>query len=90
MSLAMDTHLGIRLRQRRRLVGLTQKQLGAALGVRFQQVHKYECGESRISASRLWAVALILGVPMEYFFEGLETSRPRAEGLATGNPPNGT
>src|ERR1700688_3253415 len=40
----IDLHLGRRLRRRRRLLGLTQQQLAAAVGVRFQQIQKYECG----------------------------------------------
>ncbi|MFI4933250.1 MAG: helix-turn-helix domain-containing protein [Caulobacterales bacterium] len=80
MDLDMDTHVGSRIRQRRRLVGLTQKDVGDAVGVGFQQVQKYECGQNRISAARLWAVAAVLGVPIEYFFEGLEASPHYVEG----------
>ena len=50
----IDLHLGKRLRRRRRLLGLTQQQLASAVGVRFQQIQKYECGANRISAARLW------------------------------------
>jgi transcriptional regulator with XRE-family HTH domain len=67
----IDLHLGRRLRRRRRLVGLTQQQLAQAVGVRFQQIQKYECGANRVSAARLWRIATALEVPVNYFFEGL-------------------
>ena len=53
----IDVHLGKRLRRRRRLLGLTQQQLAETVGVRFQQIQKYECGANRISAARLWQLA---------------------------------
>ena len=68
----IDLHLGKRLRRRRRLLGLTQQQLASAVGVRFQQIQKYECGANRISAARLWELAEALEVPINYFYEGLE------------------
>ena len=67
----IDLHLGKRLRRRRRLLGLTQQQLAAAVGVRFQQIQKYECGANRISAARLWSLAEALEVPVSYFYDGL-------------------
>ncbi|EPX81179.1 DNA-binding protein, putative [Litoreibacter arenae DSM 19593] len=60
------------MRQRRWLVGKTQGELAEALGIRFQQVQKYESGANRISASRLWDIAQALSVSVGYFFEGLE------------------
>lgn len=74
----IDLHLGKRLRRRRRLLGLTQQQLAAAVGVRFQQIQKYECGANRISAARLWGLAEALEVPIGYFYEGL-TPTPRPD-----------
>ena len=68
----IDLHLGKRLRRRRRLLGLTQQQLASAVGVRFQQIQKYECGANRISAARLCELAEALEVPINYFYEGLE------------------
>ena len=73
-------HIGTRLRRRRRLLGLTQAELGAAVGVRFQQIQKYECAANGISAGRLWRLAIELGVTADYFFVGLE--RPPAEANA--------
>src|SRR5271155_5119689 len=77
MSDDIDLHLGKRLRRRRRLLGLTQQQLAQAVGVRFQQIQKYECGANRISAARLWRIAAALEVPVGYFYDGLvEGARP--------------
>ena len=67
----IDLHLGKRLRRRRRLLGLTQQQLADAVGVRFQQIQKYECAANRMSAARLWQLAEVLEVPVSYFYEGL-------------------
>jgi len=71
MGSDIDTHLGKRLRRRRRLLGLTQQQLAGTVGVRFQQIQKYECGANRISASRLWQLSEALEVPVGYFYDGL-------------------
>jgi transcriptional regulator with XRE-family HTH domain len=72
MAGSIDLHLGKRLRRRRRLLGLTQQQLASAVGVRFQQIQKYECGANRISAARLWELSEALEVNISYFYEGLE------------------
>ena len=71
----IDLHIGQRLRARRRMLGLSQPQLAEAVGVRFQQIQKYECGEDRISASRLWRLCGALKTPVDYFFEGLEPTK---------------
>lgn len=68
----IDVHVGARIRSRRLLLGMNQETLAKALGLTFQQVQKYEGGANRISASRLAAVADILGVPIAYFFAELE------------------
>ena len=65
----VDVHAGARLKQRRKLLGITQTNLGDAIGLTFQQVQKYERGANRIGASRLLALARALDVPIEYFFE---------------------
>jgi transcriptional regulator with XRE-family HTH domain len=78
MSNEIDLHLGKRLRRRRRLLGLTQQQLAGAVGVRFQQIQKYECGANRISAARLWQLSEALEVPIGYFYDGLSNA-PMAE-----------
>jgi transcriptional regulator with XRE-family HTH domain len=71
MTNEIDRHLGKRLRQRRRLLGQTQQQIAEAVGVRFQQIQKYECGANRISAARLWLLAKALEAPVGSFFEGI-------------------
>ncbi len=68
---AIVVHIGKRIRQRRRLLGMTQKQLGKECGVLFQQIQKYECGANRINATRLWMLAQALGVNTDHFFNGL-------------------
>ncbi len=81
----IDVHLGKRLRRRRRLLGLTQQQLAGTVGVRFQQIQKYECGANRISASRLWQLSEALEVPVGYFYDGLsDAERRAAAGESTG------
>lgn len=70
----VDIHVGGRLRQLRSLCGLSQEKLGEALGLTFQQVQKYERGQNRIAASRLFDVSRILNVPVAYFFEGYESA----------------
>jgi transcriptional regulator with XRE-family HTH domain len=74
----IDLHIGKRLRRRRRLLGLTQQQLAGAVGVRFQQIQKYECGANKVSASRLWRLAEALEVPVAYFYDGLTGSAASA------------
>jgi len=66
----IDQHVGSRVRVRRLMMGLTQQKLGAALGLTFQQVQKYEKGSNRIGASRLQQISKFLDVPPSYFFEG--------------------
>jgi transcriptional regulator with XRE-family HTH domain len=67
----IDVHVGARVRMRRLLLGMNQETLATALGLTFQQVQKYEGGANRVSASRLSAMAEILGVPISYFFGDL-------------------
>jgi len=71
MATDIDLHLGKRLRRRRRLLGLTQQQLAMQVGIRFQQIQKYECGANRISAARLWQLSEALETPVSYFYDGL-------------------
>ena len=67
----VDRHIGSRVRARRNMLGMSQEKLADALGLTFQQVQKYEKGSNRIGASRLLQIAGILGVNIEFFFEGL-------------------
>jgi len=67
----IDIHVGSRIRMQRNFVGLSQEKLGERLGITFQQIQKYEKGANRVGASRLQALADILGVQVNFFFEGL-------------------
>lgn len=72
----IDLHVGKRIRHRRWLIGLTQQALADSVGVKFQQIQKYEIGSNRVSASRLWNIAQTFGVPVAFFFEGVENTDP--------------
>jgi transcriptional regulator with XRE-family HTH domain len=65
----MDVHVGSRVRLRRMLLGMSQERLGEHLGLTFQQVQKYEKGVNRIGASRLFDLAKVLGVPVQFFYD---------------------
>lgn len=84
MATDIDLHLGRRLRRRRRLLGLTQQQLANQVGIRFQQIQKYECGANRISAARLWQLAEALESPVSYFYDGLEEAMERSGSSGAG------
>ncbi len=71
MKHPVDIHVGKRVRHRRWLVGMTQQQLAEKVGIKFQQIQKYETGMNRVSASRLWDISDALGVPVSFFFDGL-------------------
>ncbi|MFN3263243.1 MAG: helix-turn-helix domain-containing protein [Pikeienuella sp.] len=79
MKHPVDVHVGMRARHRRWMVGMTQQQLGEKVGIKFQQIQKYETGMNRISASRLWDIAAALDVPISFFFEGLEGAEALTE-----------
>ncbi len=79
---SVDVHVGGRVRVRRRLINMTQESLADMIEVTFQQVQKYERGTNRISASKLFAIAESLEVPISYFFDGLDETageRPGSE-----------
>jgi transcriptional regulator with XRE-family HTH domain len=67
----VDVRVGARARMRRTLLGMTQTDLGDALGLTFQQIQKYERGANRISASRLCDLSRVLDVPVIFFFEDM-------------------
>ena len=71
MKHPVDAHVGKRIRHRRWMVRMTQQQLADKVGIKFQQIQKYETGMNRVSASRLWDIADALGVQISFFFEGL-------------------
>lgn len=72
MKHPVDVYVGKRVRHRRWMLGVTQQQLAEQVGIKFQQIQKYETGMNRISASRLWDIAESLEVPISFFFEGLD------------------
>lgn len=74
----VDVHVGKRIRHRRWLVGMTQQQLAEHVGIKFQQIQKYETGANRVSASRLWDIADAMDVPVSFFFEGIEAESDAA------------
>ena len=80
----VDIHVGKRVRQRRWMMGVTQQQLAERVGIKFQQIQKYETGMNRISASRLWDIAHALDAPVSFFFEGLEGAESAED--AAGRP----
>lgn len=80
MKHPVDVHVGKRVRHRRWMVGMTQQQLGEAVGIKFQQIQKYETGMNRVSASRLWDIAKAMDVDVRFFFEGIE------EGVTDSSP----
>jgi transcriptional regulator with XRE-family HTH domain len=81
----IDIQVGNRVRIRRMLIGMSQERLGDLLGLTFQQVQKYEKGVNRIGAGRLFEVSRILNVPIDFFYEGVNT-QPGA-GEPEGAPP---
>ncbi|MBR9763115.1 MAG: helix-turn-helix transcriptional regulator [Rhodobacteraceae bacterium] len=82
MTHPVDVHVGKRIRHRRWLVGMTQQQLAERVGIKFQQIQKYETGANRVSASRLWDIADALEVPVSFFFEGIEAEGAVADPTA--------
>ena len=73
----IDRHVGLRIRLRRKELGISQEKLAEAIGLTFQQVQKYERAANRVSASKLWEMARALNTSVAYFYEGLPTeSRP--------------
>jgi transcriptional regulator with XRE-family HTH domain len=71
----VDEHVGRRLRLRRNLLGLSQDELARRIGLTSQLIQKYEAGETRISASRLYGIAMQLAVPITWFFDELESKK---------------
>ncbi|MCX7559088.1 helix-turn-helix transcriptional regulator [Sulfitobacter sp. F26204] len=69
----VDVFVGQKIRQRRWLTGMTQQRLAELVGIKFQQIQKYETGANRVSASRLWDIADALGVDVSFFFEGIKS-----------------
>src|SRR5690554_2607829 len=72
MKHGVDVHVGKRIRHRRWMLGMTLQQLADKVGIKFQQIQKYETGMNRVSASRLWDIARAVDVPVSFFFDGLQ------------------
>lgn len=86
MKHPVDVYVGKRVRHRRWMVGMTQQQLAEKVGIKFQQIQKYETGMNRVSASRLWDISEALGVPVAFFFDGIDATAS-ADVAATGSVP---
>jgi transcriptional regulator with XRE-family HTH domain len=67
----VDRHVGLRIRLRRKELGVSQEKLAEAIGLTFQQIQKYERAANRVSASKLWEVSRALETSIGYFYEGL-------------------
>ena len=67
----IDKAVGGRIRTYRKALGLSQTELADSIGVRFQQVQKYESGANRVAASRLWQIAETLNVSVVSLFQDL-------------------
>lgn len=81
----IDVHVGSRVRLQRMLLGISQEKLGERLGLTFQQIQKYEKGVNRIGASRLFDLAQVLGVPVQFFYDAApvaETATVASAGFA--------
>lgn len=65
----IDVHVGARLKLRRTLLGVSQEKLAGSIAITFQQIQKYERGINRIGASRLFDLASVLDVSVDYFFD---------------------
>lgn len=81
---SIDENVGVQLRQRRALLGLSQEKLAEQVGITFQQIQKYEKGANRISASRLFEFSKVLDIPVSFFFENSGNNQNIAQGFAEG------
>ena len=73
----VDRHVGLRIRMRRKELGISQERLAESIGLTFQQVQKYERAANRVSASKLWEVSRALATNISYFYEGLGEAMER-------------
>jgi transcriptional regulator with XRE-family HTH domain len=74
---SLDKHFGDQIRNHRHATNISQVRLGKELGVSFQQIQKYEAGENRITAARLYEISQIFGVPIASMFDGIPSPAPR-------------
>jgi transcriptional regulator with XRE-family HTH domain len=80
----MDLHVGSRVRLRRMMLGMSQEKLGERMGLTFQQIQKYERGINRIGASRLYELARVLQVQVQFFYDEAPPGNGPAGGLSPG------
>lgn len=80
----VDVHVGAKIRQLRVKAGTSQERLATALGIKFQQLQKYERGMNRVSASRLYQLAQIFDVPVGSFFKGFKEEAGRRKSVSAG------
>ncbi len=81
-STPIDAHVGGRVRMRRLHLGLSQEQLGRAVGVTFQQIQKYESGANRIGAGKLYELGQALNVPVGFFYDDMPDDVSRSADAA--------
>lgn len=67
----IDAHVGRVIRARRNFIKISQGELAKNIGLTFQQIQKYEYGTNRISSTRLYQIATVLGVSVDYFFQNI-------------------
>lgn len=84
----VDVSVGLTIRKRRKAIGMSQEELGEALGLTFQQIQKYERGANRVSASKLYEAARALGTPIATFFDGLPDPCAGGDELAADAQPD--
>lgn len=75
----LNTHIGHRLRESRKRAHLTLEQLSRALGVTYQQVQKYETGQSKIPTEKLYECSKIMNIPIQDFFNSYNTNQNTVE-----------
>ena len=85
---AIDRLVGVRVRDRRTELGMSQEALARKLSLSFQQIQKYEKGTNRISAGRLFVIAQALGAPVAHFFEEIVGSMANIPGFAEEGAPS--
>jgi len=85
----IDVHVGIKIRSRRTMLGLSQIALAEQLGITFQQIQKYERGMNRVSSSRLFDLSRVLDVKLAYFFDEIgDDIASQSPGALQGRTPN--
>jgi transcriptional regulator with XRE-family HTH domain len=68
----VDVHVGLKIRQCRWTLGMSQRQLGGRIGISLGEMQRFETGEKAVGVSTLWEIATALNVPITHFFEGIE------------------